>query len=351
MVLLRVVKNQTQSQLLAAIDMQTLARLDALRNRFEELAPIVASEVMLGKRNPDATGLFRQFLARAGVHDYERQELGAKVGKVRRRLKYISSDGESAAETLALEISLYRTRRGDRRYNISWPSRDLIDFGDVLVFIADASRNIILVNLKSENSSAPMVSSVWRTVEELVKIVADESAAEIVVADADPKPSTKMQGRTSDSALRSVIENHAVLVAKRIYGELGADYKAIQDVGKPYDLLVPLGAREVHAEVKGSMAHIEAVFITEGERIHSASYSDVELIVVDDIDAKFANGGWTATGGRARRWLSWKPSPESLKPINYRHQLGQTFELFDLGHGTDGLSRDDTLQRDAGPHA
>jgi hypothetical protein len=126
--------------------------------------------------------------------------------------------------------------------------------------------------------------------------------------------------RTQDPKLRDAIERHAVDRAKAHYVQRGAT--KIEELGKPYDLLVyGLGA-ERHAEVKGSSAQAVAVELTTNEVTHARNYPHTDLIVVDEISWQpDGNGGYATSGGVLRTWESWRPDDDDLSPTKFRYDL------------------------------
>lgn len=100
------------------------------------------SEVALRKSILDATGPFREFLAQAGIHDYQNQGVGSK-SKVSVPCKLIDSPTSHRPSS----ISLYRPRRGETRLWIAGV-RTMVTPGEALlcfwhlgqVWIINASR-------------------------------------------------------------------------------------------------------------------------------------------------------------------------------------------------------------------
>ncbi len=104
------------------------------------------------------------------------------------------------------------------------------------------------------------------------------------------------------------------------YRGLGA--ADIEELGKPYDLRVILGKREIHVEVKGSLGPLSFVTVTKNEVSHARDTSGTQLFVLDSIELRTEqDGGLLTNGGRKRIWRDWSPSDDSLTPLTYSHLL------------------------------
>jgi hypothetical protein len=128
------------------------------------------------------------------------------------------------------------------------------------------------------------------------------------------------QGFMRDVRTKLAVEQHAVEMAVALYKSLGA--KNISIKGAPYDILLMLEGEEVHVEVKGSGHALDAVWVTPNEVHHAHDHLRTELIVVDTVQSNQADDGTvTTTGGALRRWINWKPAPDSLIVRTYKHTL------------------------------
>jgi len=126
--------------------------------------------------------------------------------------------------------------------------------------------------------------------------------------------------RTADPLLRKTIEQWAVERAKSHYIDLGA--VKIEELGKPYDLVVYGLGPVRHVEVKGSSVEAVAVELTVNEVTHARTYPHTDLIVVDRIAwRRDGKGGYTASGGHLRAWESWQPDDDALAPTQFRYDL------------------------------
>ncbi|MQY02149.1 protein NO VEIN domain-containing protein [Actinomadura macrotermitis] len=125
-------------------------------------------------------------------------------------------------------------------------------------------------------------------------------------------------GYIADPILRKAVEEHAVRCAYDYY----PDYE-ITDVGatRSYDLLAVKGDEELHIEVKGSTGIADTVELTANEVEH-AKEARTDLVVVDQINwTRRPDGTVQTSGGRCRRWTSWRPDEHDLAPTRYRYSL------------------------------
>lgn len=126
--------------------------------------------------------------------------------------------------------------------------------------------------------------------------------------------------RQADPLLRRAVEVHAEDVAIEVLKAEG--YCDIVRVGKPYDLrALSIDGEELHVEVKGSVLRVDSVILTPNE-VRYADDNATSLIVVDEIEVTIGDSGsYECTGGRVRRWDSWRPAPEALTPSEYIYEL------------------------------
>lgn len=135
------------------------------------------------------------------------------------------------------------------------------------------------------------------------------------------EPDSGRSGRFQDVRRRLCVERHAVSLAKDHYLSMGAS--EIEDLGKPFDLLVRgLGAVR-HVEVKGSTAtDLGVVELTVNEVVHAANHQPTDLVVVDAISLDSGNPDeLSARGGRLRVWRDWVPTTANLSPTRYAYEL------------------------------
>lgn len=159
----------------------------------------------------------------------------------------------------------------------------------------------------------------------LVDLLFEKST--VTAETASPGPSARRgtgshsQGFQSDAAVRTALESRAVEVAIEHYRRSGA--AEISVLGRPFDLLVVIGGRERHVEVKGSVGvDVQAIQLTQGEVDHARRWSPTDLFVVDSIDiSKDENGIVRASGGRPRVWEEWTPDARALRPTQLRYEL------------------------------
>lgn len=129
-----------------------------------------------------------------------------------------------------------------------------------------------------------------------------------------------VQGYVADSVVRKAIEEHALDLAESHYADRATG--AIERIGKPYDLRVPVANGDVHVEVKGSTRSLDAVFLTRNEVEHARATVGTELFVVDRIKLTTDNAGKpTLTGGRQRWWATWVPASDALTAQVYSYAL------------------------------
>lgn len=123
----------------------------------------------------------------------------------------------------------------------------------------------------------------------------------------------------SDPEMRRVIEQHAVSRAKNHYKNLGY---AVEEFGKPFDLLCKKGDEIIHVEVKGSRMKLNAVTLTINEvnDAENATWQS-DLFVVDQIVVDDSGEKLVPSGGVARVIHKWIPAREVLLPTEFRYQL------------------------------
>jgi hypothetical protein len=134
-------------------------------------------------------------------------------------------------------------------------------------------------------------------------------------------PPSSRGGRMQDVRARLAIEQYAVQRARQYYVELGAS--RIEELGKPFDLIVyGLGAVR-HVEVKGSTAApLAAVELTVNEVAHADNHQPTDLVVVDHIELNTSSTeAPIATGGRLQVWTDWTPAEAALSPTRYSYEL------------------------------
>jgi hypothetical protein len=131
--------------------------------------------------------------------------------------------------------------------------------------------------------------------------------------------------RTQDPKLRAAIERRSLDVAIDHYKALGATDDDIQELGKPFDLVVRLDGVERHVEVKGSSLLIDTVELTANEVTHGQSCLNSDLVVVSGIEwSRDDYGGVQAWGGVFQVWTDWTPSNEALSARTYAYELPPT---------------------------
>jgi hypothetical protein len=87
-------------------------------------------------------------------------------------------------------------------------------------------------------------------------------------------------------------------------GQLGGTNP--KELGKPYDIAVPVDGIQRHCEVKGDSMLIYTVELTINEVNHGKDCLHVALIVVDGLDVyrDKTTGEIQANGGRRRVWTA-----------------------------------------------
>jgi hypothetical protein len=97
----------------------------------------------------------------------------------------------------------------------------------------------------------------------------------------------------------------------------------VEELGKPFDLIVHGLGPTRHVEVKGSTAMpLVAAELTVNEVAHAGNYQPTDLAVIDhiELDVSVADAP-TATGGRLRVWKDWTPATAALSPTRYAYDL------------------------------
>lgn len=157
---------------------------------------------------------------------------------------------------------------------------------------------------------------------ELVDVALRAKPPEVSEPTAAAQPRSGSAGRLQDVRRRIAIEQHAVRMAAAHYRDLGAT--DVEELGKPYDLLVRGCGPVRHVEVKGSTAPIlSAVELTVNEVVHAAEHQPTDLVVVDGIvlDSDATSGEPATAGGRLRIWPDWRPAPDALNPTRFAYTL------------------------------
>jgi hypothetical protein len=145
-----------------------------------------------------------------------------------------------------------------------------------------------------------------------------------VAEDYQPQHAKAPSGRATkaqDPQLRAAIERRSLDVALAYYQDIGG--VAPRELGKPYDIAVTVDGVERHCEVKGSCMLIDTVELTANEVNHGKTCSNVDLIVVDDIDITRdkTTGEVRAGGGRLRVWSNWSPTDDALRAHRFAYSL------------------------------
>ncbi|GAA5162060.1 hypothetical protein GCM10023321_47060 [Pseudonocardia eucalypti] len=145
-----------------------------------------------------------------------------------------------------------------------------------------------------------------------------------IVEDFQPRGKSAPSGRTTrvqDPKLRVAIEHRALDVALDYYRRIGG--RDPKELGKAYDLAVNVDGVERHCEVKGSSMLIDCVELTINEVAHGSRRDNVDLIVVDGIEASRdrSTGEILASGGSMRIWTNWTPEKEALTARRFSSTL------------------------------
>ena len=124
------------------------------------------------------------------------------------------------------------------------------------------------------------------------------------------------------AAAKRAVEQHAMTVTA---AWLRADGWTVADTSatRPYDFLATRGTEQCYVEVKGTTGDGAAVTVTAGEVDHARAHPDHCLLaVVSEIllDVRDSTRP-TASGGTFRYATPWRPAPEQLAPIAYRHTV------------------------------
>ena len=108
--------------------------------------------------------------------------------------------------------------------------------------------------------------------------------------------------------------------AIQYYAELGAS--RIEELGKPFDLIVYGLGPTRHVEVKGSTARpLAAAELTVNEVAHADNHQPTDSPSSITSNSIQAHEAPTATGGRLRVWKDWTPAKTALSPTRYAYEL------------------------------
>lgn len=134
-------------------------------------------------------------------------------------------------------------------------------------------------------------------------------------------PRRRGQGRGLPLAARKAVEHLAMASARHHFERAGYDVKDVS-AAQPFDLLCVREGRELHVEVKGTTGSSESVLITEGERRHAMSYSDIALYVLSEVSLDDRHGERPcATGGRVRLIEPWVVTECRIETVTARCYL------------------------------
>jgi hypothetical protein len=281
---------------------------------------------MLAKKDADAAGDLRSVMKFLGFYDFDIPGLRGAQGKKLLSADYAQMDGSGTITATTLTISVYRTKRGDRRFNISWPSGAQVSDGEFLAFTATSLGSPLLLNLsRGLPDESESIGPTWSNFISSALALGGEFDAEpstLIEVEVDGAKDLVTKSRyMSDAELRSAIEKHSVAAAKAFYMH-EKNASEVTERGKPYDLDVTLGGEAVRVEVKGSLANVDEVFVTKNEVEEARKFLRTELVVVDKITrTKKPGADWVLSGGRLRHWDNWKPSEKSLTALQYRHVI------------------------------
>jgi hypothetical protein len=123
---------------------------------------------------------------------------------------------------------------------------------------------------------------------------------------------------------RRLVERRAMALTAATYASEGWDVMDVSAI-ESFDLLCRNHDRELHVEVKGTTGHGFQVLVTYNEvREALANPDKAVLAVVHGVVLTCEPGALEAIEGVLFRVDPWKPTPENLTPIAYRHILTKT---------------------------
>ncbi|MFC7541783.1 protein NO VEIN domain-containing protein [Siccirubricoccus deserti] len=147
------------------------------------------------------------------------------------------------------------------------------------------------------------------------EVIAVERAA------AGPEKRTSTQGFGLTAAERSVIERHAMAMAKQ---HLRQKRWQVQDVSaeRSYDFLCRHQGEEIIVEVKGTTSAGSQILLTRNEvQAHRRHHPHNALVVVHSIELIREASGPTASGGELLMVSPWLIEDDQLTPIAYQCRL------------------------------
>jgi hypothetical protein len=277
-------KNLTQNQRWALATPSLKSRMADVRARHSAATPVFVTEVMLEKKDQDATAELRHFLESSNLHDYTDQPNGARQHGTSILADYAYVHGDGSIRLDAVQVSLYRANgRGDERYNVTWPKSAPVNVGEVLAFTISLGSTLVILNISHNLDDGVESDSLWERLLALASLAGngqvppglgkvDAGVSEIVNG---VKTNKSRQGYLRDAVFRAAIERYSVQRAIEMYRDLNAT--EIHERGKPYDIDVFLNGERVDVEVKGSTQSVDAVFVTKNEVAHARESGALNL--------------------------------------------------------------------------
>jgi len=127
------------------------------------------------------------------------------------------------------------------------------------------------------------------------------------------------QGFQVSPRVRRAIERHAVERARAHFRGLGF---AVQEFGKPFDLLCTRDAERLYVEVKGTSGAADAVFLTRNEVAFARSNREqMALFLVHGIVVGGTDESPVLSGGVELPLRPWDVDAGALTPVSYRYEL------------------------------
>jgi hypothetical protein len=127
------------------------------------------------------------------------------------------------------------------------------------------------------------------------------------------------QGRRLDVEAKQAVERQGELEAENWCRRRGwTHWRRGTKPHWDFEAVDPAGRRR-YIEVKGTTGGPETVEVTAPEvREAKAHGSSHMIVIVHDIDLRFVNGAWKATGGSATVYDPWKPVDSELTAVRYK---------------------------------
>lgn len=134
----------------------------------------------------------------------------------------------------------------------------------------------------------------------------------------------KSQGFQVDSAVRRVVEEHAMKLAEAYFASL---FDSVKRKGKPYDLCCTKKDSVFYVEVKGTQTEGTEILLTPNEvEFANKHRGEMGLFLVANINVSEKHGKVVASGGVTHFEPNWVIDERRLSPLGYTYSLPEAQE-------------------------